>query len=92
VSLTTYSEEMAPTESNKIQRHYEALQAKLSFEKEAENLTSTDKFKSEAFTASRATRDNLLYLPNESEREFKRLMIDFIRRNLGEERIAEFSE
>ncbi len=92
VSQATDSEEMEPVESNKIQRHYEALQAKISFEREAENLTSIDKFKSEAFTVGRTTRDNLLYLPNESEREFKRLMTDFIRRNLGDERIAEFSK
>ncbi|HYX32937.1 MAG TPA: hypothetical protein VE954_07465 [Oligoflexus sp.] len=92
VSQTSESEEMETIESNKVQRHYEALQAKISFEREAVNLTSIDKFKSEAFTAARATRDSLLYLPNESEREFKKLMTDFIRRNFGEERIAEFSK
>jgi phage terminase Nu1 subunit (DNA packaging protein) len=84
-------EEMTPAESNRVLRHYEALQAKLSFEKEAGNLISIDKFKTEAFTVARATRDSLLYLPNESEREFKRLLTEFIRNNLGEDRIKDFT-
>jgi phage terminase Nu1 subunit (DNA packaging protein) len=85
------AEEMTPAESNRVLRHYEALQAKLSFEKEAGNLISIDKFKTEAFTVARATRDSLLYLPNESEREFKRLLTEFIRNNLGEDRIKDFT-
>ena len=86
------AEEMTPAESNRVLRHYEALQAKLSFEKEAGNLISIEKFKTEAFTVARATRDSLLYLPNESEREIKRLLTDFIRRNLGEDRIKDFTK
>jgi phage terminase Nu1 subunit (DNA packaging protein) len=86
------AEEMTPAESNRVLRHYEALQAKLSFEKEAGNLISVDKFKAEAFTVARATRDSLLYLPNEAEREFKRLLTEFIRNSLGEDRIKDFTK
>ncbi|HYX32597.1 MAG TPA: hypothetical protein VE954_05755 [Oligoflexus sp.] len=81
--------EMEPTESNRKQRHYVALLAELEFLKEAGKLTTIDKFKTEAFTVSRTLRDNLLYIPNESSNEIKRLVSELLRNHFGEQKLNE---
>ncbi len=83
-TLPPDGQEMDPPDSNKMQRHYDALLSKVSFMKETGTLTTVDKFKTEAFTVARTVRDSLLYLPNESGAELKKLLSDFLRRRFGE--------
>jgi hypothetical protein len=83
-TLPTDGQEMETADSNKMQRHYDALLSKVTFLKETGTLTTIDKFKTEAFTVARTVRDSLLYLPNESGAELKKLLSDFLRRRFGE--------
>ncbi|HYX32830.1 MAG TPA: hypothetical protein VE954_06925, partial [Oligoflexus sp.] len=71
-TLPPDGQEMDPPDSNKMQRHYDALLSKVTFMKETGTLTTVDKFKTEAFTVARTVRDSLLYLPNESGSELKK--------------------
>jgi hypothetical protein len=80
-------DEMSVTEANRVKRHYEALLEKLTFEREAGRLTSIEKFRTEAFTVARGARDSLLNVPNESEIELKRLIVDFLRKRHGDDSV-----
>ncbi|WP_141732426.1 hypothetical protein [Oligoflexus tunisiensis] len=81
-------DEMSVTEANRVKRHYEALLEKLTFEREAGRLTSIEKFRAEAFTVARGTRDSLLNVPNESEFELKRLVVEFLRKRHGNDSVT----
>jgi len=84
-------EVMDPTESNRLQRHYDALIAQMNFEREAGKLISIDRFKAEAYTVGRGVRDAVMYVPDEGGRELKKLVIGFIRTRMGEDKVADFS-
>jgi hypothetical protein len=86
------NEIMETSQSLRMQRHYEALNEKLNFEREAGRLISIDKFRTEAFTAARSVRDSLLYVPNESEVELRRLIFGFLRESFGEKSVDEHSK
>jgi hypothetical protein len=86
MTLPLDGQEMETADSNKMQRHYDALLSKVAFLKETGTLTTTDKFKTEAFTVARTVRDSLLYIPNESGAELKKLVSDFLRRRFGEDK------
>jgi hypothetical protein len=80
---TDLPDDIMPIEmSVAIEKHFSALTKQLEYLKEAGDLISIDKFRTEAFQAARTTRDAILYVPVATSDEFKgvlkRLLSKFI--------------
>ncbi|MDQ3234200.1 MAG: hypothetical protein M3Q07_20530 [Pseudobdellovibrionaceae bacterium] len=73
--------------STAMDRHYTALIKQLLFLKDAGELISIDKFRTESFQTARATRDSILYIPVSTSHEFQGILSRLLANYLSHEEL-----
>ena len=75
--------------STAMDRHYTALTKKLEYLKSAGTLMAADKFIRDAFQMGRTVRDEVLYAPQKSSGEIKKILITTVKKAKGSEELTD---